>query len=648
MAQSQRNITAQEIEGQAVSRNYILAAHGTYGTQGWATYADAAASSPVDGTGGSPTLTFTQSTSSPLRGNASFLITTTAADLQGQGAGYAFTIDSADQAKILSISFDYAFDVTQATGDFSVWIYDVTNALLIPPTGYQVQGGVSGTNYKHIATFQTASNSTSYRLIIHRAVTTATAVNFKIDNVVVGPQIVQYGAPITDWQSYTPTFGSGFGTATNVDFKSRRVGDTLEIIGKFNAGTVAGSAATFTMGYGGINANVTFDSSKAQVGTAAGSVVTNASPSTTYFTPTVLTPSANGSSVMQFGVQTSTAAGITAANGNVAFTTGCAVGVHCIVPITGWSSTVQMSNDTDTRVVSSRMGATSNITGINPNNSAVKLNLSNSTTAPNFDKTASCSSGTFTCPVTGLYWIAPNIIVSSTNVLNNTYQARIYKNGVYTAVTSQAIPAATTQFILNGGTLLNLNAGDTVEVYLFGSGNNSVSTLTVYGDSTDGSHCSINRLSGPSAIAASELVAASYQTNAGTSVPNTGDNIVDFEDKVFDTHGAVTTGASWKFTAPIAGKYRVSANILFSSLATTAGNAIDLQLWKNGAVQQRLHYKSIEAALTTFVGISGTGLISLNAGDYIDVRVSYNRTGGATTLHNSATYNTINIERVGF
>jgi hypothetical protein len=53
------------------------------GTTGWATYADAAATSPVDGTGGSPNVTWTQSTANVLRGSNSFRLTKDAANRQG-------------------------------------------------------------------------------------------------------------------------------------------------------------------------------------------------------------------------------------------------------------------------------------------------------------------------------------------------------------------------------------------------------------------------------------------------------------------------------------------------------------------------------------------------------------------------------------
>lgn len=47
---------------------------------------------------------------------------------------------------------------------------------------------------------------------------------------------------LTEWTQYTPTF-SGYGTVTNIDFQWRRVGSSVEIKGRAQAGTVAASEA---------------------------------------------------------------------------------------------------------------------------------------------------------------------------------------------------------------------------------------------------------------------------------------------------------------------------------------------------------------------------------------------------------------------
>lgn len=75
--------------------NYIATNSGDL-TVGWTPYADAAGAQPVDGTGGSPTITWGSTPTTPLRGRNSFLLTKTNVNSQGQGVSYSFTIDRAD------------------------------------------------------------------------------------------------------------------------------------------------------------------------------------------------------------------------------------------------------------------------------------------------------------------------------------------------------------------------------------------------------------------------------------------------------------------------------------------------------------------------------------------------------------------------
>ena len=68
-------------------------------------------------------------------------------------------------------------------------------------------------------------------------------------------------APVTPWVAYTPTF-TAFGTPTNIEFWSRRVGDTLEVRGRFRAGTTSGVLeARISLGVNGVDSNVTSSSS---------------------------------------------------------------------------------------------------------------------------------------------------------------------------------------------------------------------------------------------------------------------------------------------------------------------------------------------------------------------------------------------------
>lgn len=204
--------------------NYIENPDAEANTTGWATYDDGSSATPVDGTGGSPTATWTRQDSVVLRGNQSFKLTHSAADEQGNGVSYDFTIKGQDTNKKLKIQFDFKTDedAGYATDDIAIYIYDVTNATVITPVD---TGLVRGQNI-----FQTSfvsTSSTSYRLCIHIATTNATAWDAYFDNVIVGPGQTSQGAAIGAWASYTPT--GSWSTNTTYAGRWRRVGQQMEL-----------------------------------------------------------------------------------------------------------------------------------------------------------------------------------------------------------------------------------------------------------------------------------------------------------------------------------------------------------------------------------------------------------------------------------
>lgn len=225
--------------------NYVTNSDAETDATNTAVYKDAAAATPVDGTGGSPTVTLTRSTSSPLRGNASFLLTKPASNVQGEGYSWTLnTVDLPDRNKKLKVQFDYDFTAANfAYGDVLVFIYDITNTTIITPQN-NIVDKTSGT---HIATWD-ATSSSSYRLILHHATTSALAYTLKVDNVIVGPGFVAKGAVVSNWQQYTPTYSSG-SVVTTSNFFWRRVGDEIEVEGQLVFGNNSGAGAgVFTIG----------------------------------------------------------------------------------------------------------------------------------------------------------------------------------------------------------------------------------------------------------------------------------------------------------------------------------------------------------------------------------------------------------------
>lgn len=175
-------------------------------TGGWATYVDAAAAQPVDGTGGVPAnVTITTTATAPLRGLHSFLLTKDAANRQGQGWSYDFTIDQADKDKDISISADYIVNsgtfVSGSSSDITVWVYDVTNSTLITPTTTTLSTSSTTIADNFQATFRSSATSTSYRLIFHVSTVSANAYALKIDSVKVYPE--QYNVVKVNSEAFT-------------------------------------------------------------------------------------------------------------------------------------------------------------------------------------------------------------------------------------------------------------------------------------------------------------------------------------------------------------------------------------------------------------------------------------------------------------
>jgi len=94
---------------------------------------------------------------------------------------------------MLTIGLDYDTSAAgYADDDIRISVYDVTNATLIRVNGEDLKAGF-GTHY---AQFQTAPDSTSYRLIIHQSSVSALAYDVFFDNLSVGPNIIAKAAEI--------------------------------------------------------------------------------------------------------------------------------------------------------------------------------------------------------------------------------------------------------------------------------------------------------------------------------------------------------------------------------------------------------------------------------------------------------------------
>ena len=630
--------------------NYITNSTADNDTVGWATYADAAQATPVDGTGGSPQSSlWIRSTTSPLRKNASFRLDKTgSASRQGQGVSFDFTIDKADTAKVLSVSFDYEVAAgTYANGDVTVYIYDVTNATVIQPAGYIVQNVASGTENKHIATFQTHATSTSYRLILHIASTSAQNYTLAIDNVVVGPQTVQYGAPITDWQSYTPTLtNAGNATATG---RYRRVGDSIEAAIRVVIGSSLPTGNIFYSLPTGLSLDLTKfpnnGSNNEILGYAQGGAA-NLS-----HVGVVLLTSSN-----QVGVYGDDGSDIWNATNPITWANGNQIQINFRAPIAGFSSTVQMSSDTDTRVVAAIYSQSTNYNVLNSTTTILdfatkELDTHNAVLGNGSGPVTTTNTGfRYIVPVPGIYELKASVLFDTTQgtawAENETVDLSVKVNNVGILNLDRPVglnsASASSFCFARGSGLLSVNAGDRIEIVV---NQNSGATQTVL-NSSSYTRFMIHRISGPSAIAATETVALSYYSTATTAFGN-GPTTVAYATKNYDSHNA------WNgtvFTAPVAGKYRFTAGIFLNGVVATGQNIwLRLRNITSGVEQYIAAGNHLGTANFENRTVSGSATIDLLAGQTADIRLSTTTAGNQTQTAGSATsqFNFLMVERVG-
>jgi hypothetical protein len=133
----------------------------------------------------------------------------------------------------------------------------------------------------------------------------------------------------TAWVAYTPTF-TGFGTPTNVNFRSRRNGSNLEIIGSFTSGTSTSTEARITIGFNGTSANVTSTSWLATTQPIGyGSYSVNSATQ-----PTVLVEASV--TYLTFGLQGGSNAGLTKVLATIFTSSGTAFRFSASIPIDTW------------------------------------------------------------------------------------------------------------------------------------------------------------------------------------------------------------------------------------------------------------------------------------------------------------------------
>jgi len=530
-----------------------------------------------------------------------------------------YALDLEDQAKTLSFKFSYQAYANGAnlnfsgtsTNTFHVYIYDSTNDVWIQPTGCytMVQGSGVGIGY---GTFQTPSNMASFRLAFVSANASAGAFTLYLDNILVGPQYTNLGVPVTDWVSYTPTFNSGFTVGTGgVENKWlwRRVGDSIEISGIVRLGASGASMGTgiftFTIP-SGMSIDTTKTQSTAYSRFGVASIYDSAGTSVRELYYAVQ----KDGSLTTLGLQGRRDDGVEGSvSATFPFTFGAADQINVfsvLIPISGWSSNTVMSSDAATNVVAAKASA---FTGTIANGGTdVIVPLSTLNVSKGGFKFTSGASANFVIPVSGTYKISTSIGYATTPITGR--QIIGYKVNSTPRYIMGVITAPHIYDTISGVDLIDLKAGDIV--YMIA--NNDHTTSVTINTAT----MNIERISGPTQIAASEVVA--FQAyGVPTSAAFDGSVAAKWSAATYDTHGGYSPSTG-KYSIRISGFYRVSAQLGIQ--ATTSGNGnVNVAVFKNSSTTiQGVARIPVAATLSYFPATSGT--IYCNAGDTIEIRAN--------------------------
>lgn len=164
-----------------------------------------------------------------------------------------------------------------------------------------------------------------------------------------GTNFVPYTPPtffeiplMSEWESYTPTF-TAFGTVSNQEFWWRRVGDSVEIKGRFTSGTPSASEARISFPSG-----LTSDSTKIDTdGEVVGLCAINGTSSNPGAFNTFVEQSVSYITIVYRDSGTD---GLTKRNANITVLAGSQCSVSAKIPIDGWDASSVGLNKTQIKI----------------------------------------------------------------------------------------------------------------------------------------------------------------------------------------------------------------------------------------------------------------------------------------------------------
>jgi hypothetical protein len=512
---------------------------------------------------------------------------TAVGSLLGFGVSYDFTLDSGITSQVMSIElFSKLQSGTYTDGELGVFLYDKTNAAFITLSMQNITATTSGSNRFYASFFP--STSTSYRLIFHNTIAnTTTSWAVQVDRIIVAPQTIPNAAAVGAWTSYTPTY-VGFGTVATTEAWYRRIGDSMEVRGRFTPGTTTAVTASLSLPAGLTIGSITTQS-------IVGEIVQNAQL-TANNQYTVLGVSSG--STVTFGEQI-TNAGLSSVLGTL-FASNQGTGFRFTVPIAQWTTNINLATDfTEYASNSSSTNADDTTSFVSGMAGAAGVIGVTSMTALRFKRVR------FSRPIQQ----NDTLVIELYNPTNSTWtQSDLSIGG--SVVSSHSMYVSS-----RGGMVIQaVNSTDVDVGFLPTADGAALWSAAAY----TGVKWRVRKVSNGNMAEQPPVVRAEYTLDPGTIVSSP----IKFSTKVEDTHSAYSTATGY-FTAPVAGVYLINfavANASGANQYATLGTFVKVIGTTSGANQTTAMSTTIRLKTGDTVAIQNqSGSTNTNGGAFIQI-----------------------------
>lgn len=534
----------------------------------WRAYCDAAGTAPVDGIGGGVAgFAISSSTTSPLDGKSSGLITKDAANRQGCGISTDFT---AKPNKVYQVKLNYKVTSGTYTEDaYKVYIYDIVNNELKEVSPVFVKNSLLEETYSGVV--QTGLG-TSYRLIVHNASTNAVAVTMKIDEGSVDDQLKTQGSFSTDFRTYTGTCSGSFTTNTTYSCKEKIIGDEVEFqINLSFSGAPNATNLTLNIPYS-IDTTKLVSTTPDNLIFGKGSIldagIKGYPINIDYINTTsvrVIIPGTDQTHIYNNGFVTNV----------VPFSIGAgdSLSVTFKVPIVGKSSNTVLSSEYLQRDFIAHIGNSTSQSISTGSDVRVQYSVA---IVDSHGATTLGSNARITAQTTGCYDVYSLTTFTYTSwAINDGFTVRIKKNGS-TNVLATGIGIENTNNFSKAATLSGvvcLNANDYIETYINLSRSGGATTLN--GDNLQNYLILKLRSSGTQVASEVNCSVKAYHTS-GASLATAGSTII-FDSESYDYCGEYDPGTG-VFTASRPGEYEIHYHVYSVNFSDAT---FETQLMKN-------------------------------------------------------------------